>query len=142
MEEPVSAASRTAPALEACELVGSVFKRRAARHEAGGDLGREWATGGRSSTVVDVRTLQSLRIVVPPPPIPRTPATNIPRHAVPIGEDARVAAPLPTCDELLCGPWPHSAGSESLARMPMIVRLAVRARLVSPRRAVPPAGRR
>jgi hypothetical protein len=134
LEEPVSPALHSAPLLEACELFGLAPGGRAVRHEAGGSLlSREAAGGQHSLIVVDVRTLQSLRIVVPRVPAPRAPISGVSAPA------------LPTFDELLHGPGQRSAGSAGsagLAGLPMIVWLAVRRRLVSRRRPMSAAGLR
>lgn len=160
----MSAASRNAPRLDVCELDGFVLGRlQPGRREPGGhDVLGPREAGRRVSAVVDVRTLQSLRIVLPPLVDGREPMTGHPGPAVPSPRRARHATPTrdrvrlpdaaatpvgerrePAFDELVRGPGPQPAGTVATARLSLLARLALRARLVSPRRpAARAAGRR
>jgi hypothetical protein len=89
--------------------------------------------GAQVSAIVDIRTLQSLRIVVPPA-IPTVP----PVHTATTFETDLA---LPTFDELLYGPIGRPAASAS-AGLPLLVRLTGRARVIARRRAAPSAGGR
>ena len=90
------------------------------------------APGSLVSAIVDIRTLQSLRIVVPPaiptaPPVQTASAFD----AVP---------PLPTFDELLHGPIGPVAARRSPAGLALLLRRAARIRTGGRRRATPSAG--
>ena len=89
--------------------------------------------GSQVSAIVDIRTLQSLRIVVPPA-IPTAPPVQTAATF-----EAELA--LPTFDELLRGPIGRPDAGAS-ARLPLLPRLTGRARIVARRRAAPAAGGR
>ena len=140
--------SRNVP-LGALQLDGS----GSGRHGVGHQLPGREASGRGVSAVIDVNTLQSLRIVRLPPldavgreHRPGPPPAAVPRRsrrqALSSGPQAIEASALqePTFDELVRGPERHRAAHEPIAGLPVLLRWAARARVVSPRRAAAPAG--